>query len=114
MGLNALVLTTIGRKSGAKRSTPVAWFPGPYSSWLIVASANGGPNNPAWYYNLAASPEAVQIEIAGRTIDVVAHQLHGTERDTAWREITTASPRFAKYQLQTDREIPVIRLIQKT
>ena len=38
---NALVLTTVGRKTGRERSTPVGWFPGPDGRWLIVASANG-------------------------------------------------------------------------
>jgi F420H(2)-dependent quinone reductase len=41
---------------------------------------------------------------------VIAEQLHGTERDEAWRQITAASPRFAKYQKKTDRELPIIRL----
>ena len=27
MGMDALVLTTVGRKSGTERSSPVAWFP---------------------------------------------------------------------------------------
>jgi hypothetical protein len=27
MGFNALLLTTVGRKTGAERTTPVGWFP---------------------------------------------------------------------------------------
>jgi deazaflavin-dependent oxidoreductase (nitroreductase family) len=56
MGFNALVLTTVGHKSGLERTTPVGWFPGQDGSWLIVASANGAVGNPAWYYNIAARP----------------------------------------------------------
>ena len=41
LGFNALVLTTVGRKSGVERTTPVGWFPGPDGTWLIVASAAG-------------------------------------------------------------------------
>jgi F420H(2)-dependent quinone reductase len=37
-GFNALVLTTVGRKSGLRRTTPVGWFPGPDGSWLITAA----------------------------------------------------------------------------
>jgi deazaflavin-dependent oxidoreductase (nitroreductase family) len=109
-GTNGLVLTTIGRKSGEQRSTPLVWFPGADGSWLIVASAAGAPRNPAWYYNIAAHPDRVQIEIGGRRIPVTAAQLHGEERETAWRAITSASARFVKYQQQTDRELPIIRL----
>jgi deazaflavin-dependent oxidoreductase (nitroreductase family) len=110
MGFDALVLTTIGAKTGAERSNVVGWFPGKDDTRLIVASANGGPRNPAWYYNLAAHPDQVKIEVAGRTIAVTAEQLHGPERDEAWQQITTAVPRFAGYQKKTDRELPIIRL----
>lgn len=109
-GFNALVLTTVGRKTGFERSTPVGWFPGPDGSWLIVASAAGAAKNPAWYFNLAAHPDRVRIETAGRTTAVTAEELHGPERDEAWGQITAAAPRFAQYQVKTDRQIPVIRL----
>jgi deazaflavin-dependent oxidoreductase (nitroreductase family) len=112
MGFNALVLTTIGRRSGIERSNPVGWFPGPDGSRLIVASANGAVDNPGWYYNLAAHPDNVRIEVDGRTIKVTAEQLHGADREQAWQQITTAAPRFAQYQEKTDRELPIIRLIE--
>ncbi|MFQ6325155.1 nitroreductase/quinone reductase family protein [Nocardia sp. CWNU-33] len=110
MGMDALVLTTLGRKSGVERSTPVAWFPGDNGTYLIAASAAGAAGNPAWYHNLAANPDKVRIDVDGRTLDVTAEQLHGTERDKAWQQITTTTPRFAGYQQKTDREIPIIRL----
>ena len=110
LGFNALVLTTVGRKTGAERATPVGWFPGPDDSRLIVASAAGATGNPAWYYNLAAHPDQVQIEVQGRKTAVVADQLHGPEREAAWQQIITAAPRFAQYQRKTDRELPIIHL----
>jgi hypothetical protein len=48
-----------------------------------VASAAGAARNPAWYYNLAAHPDKVWIETAGRKATVTAEQLHGAERDQA-------------------------------
>jgi hypothetical protein len=48
--------------------------------------------------------------LAGRRESVVAEQLHGAQREAAWRRITAASQRFADYQSKTDRELPVIRL----
>jgi deazaflavin-dependent oxidoreductase (nitroreductase family) len=110
LGFDALVLTTIGRKSGAERKTPVGWFPGADGSWLIVASAAGAAKHPAWYLNLAAHPDRAQIELPGRRLAVTAEELHGAEREEAWRQISTASPQFAKYQQKTDRELPIIRL----
>ena len=113
MGFSALILTTIGAKSGAERTNPVGWFPGKDGSWLIVASANGATRNPAWYHNIAANPDKVRIEVDGRIIPVTAEQLHGAERDEAWQQITAAAPRFAGYQRKTDREIPIIRLVPR-
>lgn len=112
--IDALVLTTVGRKSGEERTTPVNWFPGPDGSWLIVASANGAASDPAWYLNLAASPDKARIELAGRTVEVRAEQLDGEERADAWRAITAANPRFAEYATKTDRTIPVIRLTERS
>ena len=113
LGFDALVLTTVGHRSGKERRSPLGWFPGKDDSWLVVAAAAGAPKNPAWYYNLAANPDQVRVEIPGRKVAVTAEQLHGAERDEAWRQITTAAPQFGKYEEQTDRELPVIRLIPK-
>jgi deazaflavin-dependent oxidoreductase (nitroreductase family) len=112
--MNTLVLTTIGKKSGEPRETPVGWFPGEGGSWLIVASAAGAPKNPAWYYNLAANPDKVIIEVDGRKIPVVAEQLHGSARETAWESVVAAAPRFGQYAVKTDRELPVIRLTARS
>jgi deazaflavin-dependent oxidoreductase (nitroreductase family) len=113
-GLNGLVLTTVGAKSGAQRTNPVGWFPGGDDSWLIVASAGGAARNPAWYHNIAAHPDEIRIEVNGQTISVRAEQLHGAERDQAWQQITASAPRFAGYERKTDRELPVIRLVRQS
>lgn len=109
-GMRLLVLNTIGKKSGEPRSSPLAWFPGEDDTWLIAASAAGGAKNPAWYYNLAANPDRVTIELAGEAIPVVAEQLHGEERARAWAAIVESAANFGSYEEKTDREIPVIRL----
>ena len=105
-----LVLVTIGKKTGVERMTPVRWFPGEGDVKLIVASASGAPRNPAWYYNIAAHPDRVRVEFAGQRIEVTPEQLHGAERDAAWRQVTATASGFARYERITDREIPVIRL----
>ena len=73
MRFDALVLTTIGRRTGEERRSPLGWFPGPDGSFLIVAAAAGAPKNPAWYYNLAAHPDRVRVELPGRDVAVTAH-----------------------------------------
>jgi deazaflavin-dependent oxidoreductase (nitroreductase family) len=113
LGMDLLFLTTVGRKSGQERVTPVAWFPQGDGTWLIVASAAGSAQNPAWYRNIAAHPDRVQIELRGQTIPVTAEQLSGPAREQAWQQIVAAQPRYAKYQQKTDRELPVIRLVPR-
>ena len=113
LGQSGLVLTTVGSKTGQARATPVMWFPGEDGSRLIVASAAGAPGNPAWYRNIAAHPDKVAVELAGRVEPVDVEQLEGAARDRAWQTITAAESRFTKYQEMTDREIPVLRLTLK-
>lgn len=110
MGKNLLVLTTVGRRSGEPRPTPLAWFPGPDGTWLVVASAWGAAANPAWYLNLAAHPDRLTVEQGGRKIAVTATELHGDERAEAWKKITAQAANFRRYEQTTDREMPVIRL----
>lgn len=112
--MRLLVLTTTGAKSGQRRETPVGWFDGGDGTWLVVASANGAQKNPAWFHNIAAHPDDVTIEIGGRTIPVVPEQLHGADREQALAGIVAESPNFGKYKEKTDREIPVLRLRERS
>ena len=109
LGFHFLILTTIGAKSGQTRSTPLACFPDG-DGWLVVASAFGSVNNPAWYYNVAAHPERVSVQVGRRHYDVVVDELHGDDRELAWKRITSSKREFAGYAEKTDRLIPVLRL----
>lgn len=110
MGMDVLILHTVGRHSGQARQSPVAWFPDGDDAWVIVASG-GGSQNPDWHANLMAHPDEASIELpAADTMPVTPQRLDGTARDDAWQRIATAQPRIAKYQSKSDRQYPVIRL----
>ena len=111
MGLDCLVLTTVGAKTGQRRETLLGSFPDGDDTWLVIASAGGTVNNPAWYHNLAAHPDQVEVEVGGRKVAVTATQLSGAERQAAWDRVVAAQPRYAGYEKKTDREIPIIRLV---
>ena len=104
------ILTTVGAKTGQKRSLPVAVFDAGKDAWWIVASKGGAAEHPAWYRNLAKNPGQVELEVGGRRLSVVAESLHGADRDAAWKTIVERSPNFGDYEKSTDREIPVVRL----
>ena len=110
MGMDVLILHTVGRQSGQPRESPVAWFADGEDARLIVASG-GGHRQPDWYLNLMAHPDRASIELPGHdAVPVTPHLLDGADREQAWQRITAAQPRYAKYQRKTDREFPVIRL----
>jgi deazaflavin-dependent oxidoreductase (nitroreductase family) len=111
IGINVLVLTTIGARSGHRRQTVLGYVPDGEGRWLIVATVGGMAANPAWYHNLAAHPDQLEIEVRGRTLAVTATQLSGAEREAAWQQAIAAVPRFARFAAKTDRQIPIIRLI---
>ena len=110
MGMDVLILHTVGRRSSQPQETPVTWFADGEDAWLIVASS-GGRRHPDWHLNLMAHPDRASIELPGRdTMPVTPHQLDGVGREHAWQRITAAQPRYANSQRKTDREYPVIRL----
>jgi deazaflavin-dependent oxidoreductase (nitroreductase family) len=110
MGMDVLILNTVGKRSGQRRETPVAWFADGEDARLVVASG-GGSRHPDWHANLMAHPGRATIELPGQEpVPVTPHRLDGAERDEAWQRITTAQPRLAKYQAKSDRRYPVIRL----
>lgn len=109
-GMDLLYLTTVGAKSGQKRQSTVTRFADGDDSWLIVASAGGSAQNPAWYHNIAAHPDQVWVEFGGKHQRVTPSQLDGQAREQAWQRITQAQPRYRGYQEKTDREIPVVKL----
>jgi deazaflavin-dependent oxidoreductase (nitroreductase family) len=116
-GRPLLLLTTTGAKTGRVRETTLGWFPdeeGGGESRLIVASNAGAAMHPAWYVNLARRPDGAAIDVDGHHYGVNADSLRGPERDRAWARIVALAPGYGKYEQQTDREIPVVRLTRKS
>lgn len=110
MGMDVLILHTVGRRHGQPRETPLAWFANGDDARLIVASG-GGSQHPDWYVNLMANSDRASIELPGRdAVPVIPHRLEDADREQAWQRIAAAQPRIAKYQAKSDREYPVIRL----
>ena len=101
-----LLLHSIGRKSGKKFVTPIAYF---YLDGIyFVVASNWGKNvNPAWYFNLLAAPRT-QLEVNGRVIRVSASQAEQAEYDRLWKYAVEQHPPYLDYQKMTPRHIPII------
>lgn len=109
-GSDLLYLTTVGAKSGERRTNPVARFDDGKGGWLVVASFGGAARHPGWYHNIAAHPDRVEVEVRGVTRRVDVEQLEGPVYDAAWAHVTERSPSFRDYVKKTDRRLPVLRL----
>lgn len=107
-----VLLHTTGARTGQQRTSPVACLD-VGGRLVVIASAAGRPQHPAWYHNLVAHPQ-VHLERwedgALVEFDAVASPAEGADRDALWAEITRRAPGFAEYQSQTDRIIPVVVL----
>ena len=110
-GTPLLLLHHTGAKSGKHRVNPLAYNTDG-DRYVVFASKAGAPTNPDWYHNLKANPE-VQIEVGTDTIDAVASEATGEDRDRLFRAQAERSPQFAEYQEQTERAIPVMVLTPK-
>lgn len=107
-GLDMLLLTTRGRRTGRLRTTPLPWFRSG-DDLLLIASFGGSERDPAWLANLRAEPQ-VRIQVRGRKGRVHARVAEGPEREALWKEVTARHPRYLEYQDRTDRRIPVVVL----
>lgn len=107
-GTTTLLLTTIGRKSGQPRTTPLI-YQSADDAYLVVASKGGSDEPPLWYRNLQKNPE-VKVQIKGDRFDARARTATPEEKPAFWRKMTSVWPAYDEYQEKTDREIPVIVL----
>ncbi|GAC67052.1 nitroreductase family deazaflavin-dependent oxidoreductase [Gordonia soli] len=112
MGMEVLILHTVGRRSGERRETPVSWFAD--GADRVLVASGGGDRNPDWYANLIANPADAAVELHGAgPVSVTPVALTGDERAAAWDRITDAQPRYAKYQAKSDREYPLVKLVSR-
>jgi deazaflavin-dependent oxidoreductase (nitroreductase family) len=108
-GAPLLVLHHRGAKSGARRQSPLVHMRNG-EDLVIVASLLGSPKNPAWYHNLRAHPDDVEVDVRGGRRTVRARQATQDEAAELWPRLVQTYPPFANYTTRTDREFPVMVL----
>jgi deazaflavin-dependent oxidoreductase (nitroreductase family) len=112
-GGTALLLTTVGARSGEQRVASVRRFDDGPGRSLVVGSAGGSAKHPAWIRNLAANPDKVWVDVGRDRFKVTPELLSGDERAAAWKRVVAEAPNFAGYLEKTDREIPIVRLTRQ-
>ena len=103
-----LLLTTVGRKSGEKRTAPLVYLEdGPRV--IIVGSQGGMAKDPLWVKNIDANPD-VEIEMGSQKRQMRARRGSPVEKSHYWPALCKMNPDYGDYQARTVREIPVVIL----
>jgi F420H(2)-dependent quinone reductase len=106
--VEAVLLTTTGRRSGRARTTPLA-VTVDGERLVLVASNGGAPRHPDWYLNLVDHPE-VTVQRRGESRRYRARTASAEERARLWPMVNATYDGFDGYQRKTDREIPLVVL----
>jgi deazaflavin-dependent oxidoreductase (nitroreductase family) len=107
-GRPVVILTSVGAKTGKLRKTPLMRVEHD-GFFAVVASLGGAPHNPAWYHNLKQHLH-VELQDGPDRRDYLAREVGGDEKAIWWERAVAAWPDYAKYQMKTDRQIPVFVL----
>lgn len=107
-GAPVALLTTIGRKSGLERTTPLLYLRDG-DTIVVVASQGGRDEHPLWYLNLRAEPN-VKLQIGAEVLERRARTASDEEADRYWPKLTEMYKDFDDYRSWTDRKIPVVLL----
>jgi len=105
-GTEVGILTTIGRKSGEPRESPLLFLQ-EGERIVLVASQGGRATNPMWYLNVVANP-SVTFQTRDGLHPLTAREATDPERDEYWPKLDAMYPDFVNYRSYTDRKIPIL------
>ena len=111
LGVPSLLLRTTGRRSGMTRTNGLV-YARDGDDYLVVASNGGADRAPGWLHNLRANP-AVEIQVGRKRQPATARIIERSDPDydRVWKLVNDNNrDRYAAYQEQTARPIPVIAL----
>jgi deazaflavin-dependent oxidoreductase (nitroreductase family) len=104
-----LILTSVGRRTGRRRSTPVYFVPDA-GDYVVIASNGGEDRYPGWWYNIRANPE-VEIEIGRRRFACTARRVEDTaDAARLFSRLSAVFGGYQGYRRRTKRELTLFRL----
>jgi deazaflavin-dependent oxidoreductase (nitroreductase family) len=107
-GLPTLLLTSIGRKSGEKRTVPLVFLQNG-KDMVIVGSLAGYDHHPAWVLNIRANPKCA-VQLDRRKMNAVAREANEQERKDLWPRLVALLPLWGHFQKLTERPFAIVIL----
>lgn len=111
-GAQVVWITTLGRRSGEWRRTPLLAIPDS-GGWGIAGSNAGQEEIPGWVFNVRAHDQG-KIEIDGEESEAVFTEVQGEEAARIYTGLGDAWSSYRMYQRNIVREIPVFRVTKLT
>lgn len=113
LGAPVAILTTIGRKSGLPRKSPLLYIKDG-DNVVVVATQGGMSTYPIWYLNMVANPE-VQCQVGADKRSYVSHRASAEEEARLWPALDAMYEGYAEYKVRIGnrREVPVMILEPK-
>lgn len=106
-GLPVVIVTHVGRQTGALRKTPLMRVVADDGTYVLVGSQGGAPKHPTWVFSLRQQSE-VTIRDRERVFQARIREVTDpNERARLWEAAVKAYPPYAEYQQRTSRQIPV-------
>ncbi len=104
--IDVALIETVGRKSGKRRTVPLACYP--YRDSIAVSASNSGmETHPAWYLNARANPEVV-VQLGRERFRAIAEDVPAQEREALWQEVVRINKHQGEYLEKVQREIPLV------
>ncbi|GAB3451309.1 nitroreductase family deazaflavin-dependent oxidoreductase [Actinophytocola sediminis] len=108
LGMPPLLLTTLGRRSGVSRTSPLTYVRHG-AEYVVIGSNWGGREHPGWSANLLADQHAT-VTIAGRAFPVLARVVAEHERADVWRKLVELWPAYVDYAERAGRPLRIFLL----
>jgi deazaflavin-dependent oxidoreductase (nitroreductase family) len=109
LGAPMVLMYTIGAKTGLMRPVPLQCYPAEPEGVMVLASNNGKPKAPGWYYNLKAHPD-IDILVERQKRRVHAEELSPERRAEVWPEMRKRNPAIDTYAAKAGRVLPIMLL----
>jgi deazaflavin-dependent oxidoreductase (nitroreductase family) len=96
-----MLLTTTGRRTGQRRTTPVMYVCD--GNRFVVSSENFGQRRPAaWPLNLAADPRAT-VQVGTETVECRGRLLDDADAERYWSRLVELWPAHESYLARSGR-----------